>query len=98
MISSWYQLDVQRLGASFDTKNGPSKGVFIMQRRQFLSLAGTTTALAGWAGVAALDRRSSAQEKQRPKTVKMYVGTQRGPTTPQMLQYIKRHGVDHICG
>jgi len=28
----------------------------------------------------------------------MYVGTQLGPTTPQMLKYFKRHGVDHICG
>jgi mannonate dehydratase len=28
----------------------------------------------------------------------MYVGTQLGPTTPQMLQYFKRHGVDQICG
>jgi hypothetical protein len=23
----------------------------------------------------------------------MHVGTQRGPTTPKMLQYFKRHGV-----
>ncbi|MCZ6710733.1 MAG: mannonate dehydratase, partial [Gammaproteobacteria bacterium] len=98
MLSSWCQLDLPRLGASFETKNGPGKGVFIMQRRQFLSLAGTTTALAGWAGVTSLDRPSIAQEKPLRKPVKMYVGTQRGPTTPQMLQYIKRHGVDHICG
>jgi mannonate dehydratase len=28
----------------------------------------------------------------------MYVGCQRGPTTPQMLQFFKRHGVDHLCG
>jgi len=69
-----------------------------VQRRQLLSLAGTTTALAGWAGLAGLTRPSAAQEKQRPKPVKMYVGTQRGPTSPQMLQYFKRHGVDHICG
>ena len=30
--------------------------------------------------------------------VKMHVGCQRGPTTPEMLDYFKRHGVDHICG
>ena len=30
--------------------------------------------------------------------VKMHVGTQQGPTTPRMLQYFKRHGVNHICG
>ena len=28
----------------------------------------------------------------------MQVGTQQGPTTPRMLQYLKRHGVNHICG
>ena len=28
----------------------------------------------------------------------MHVGTQRGPTDPVMLEYFKRHGVDHICG
>ena len=69
-----------------------------MKRRQFLAISATTTALAGYAGVAALDRPSVAQETQRRKPVKMHVGTQRGPTTPQMLQFIKRHGVDHICG
>ncbi len=30
--------------------------------------------------------------------VRMHVGSQRGPTTPEMLQFFKRHGVDHICG
>ena len=28
----------------------------------------------------------------------MHVGCQSGPTTPKMLDYFKRHGVDHICG
>lgn len=28
----------------------------------------------------------------------MHLGTQQGPTTPRMLQYLKRHGVNHICG
>jgi len=28
----------------------------------------------------------------------MVVGCQRGPTSDQMLDYFKRHGVDHICG
>ncbi len=32
------------------------------------------------------------------KPIKMYVGTQRSPTNPELLQYFKRHGVDHICG
>jgi mannonate dehydratase len=68
-----------------------------MERRQFLSLAGTTTALTS-AGVGALANASSAEAAQPRKPVRMYVGTQRSPTTPQMLQYFKRHGVDHICG
>ena len=33
-----------------------------------------------------------------PKPVRMYVGTQRNPTTPEMLDYFKRHGVEHIAG
>lgn len=69
-----------------------------MKRRQFLSLAGTTTALAAGAGTVALERASRAAEQPRQRPLKMYVGTQRSPTTPQMLQYFKRHGVDHICG
>ena len=28
----------------------------------------------------------------------MYVGSQRGPTSKKTLQFLKRHGVDHICG
>jgi mannonate dehydratase len=28
----------------------------------------------------------------------MHVGTQRYPTTPEMLDYFKRHGVEHIAG
>ena len=30
--------------------------------------------------------------------VKLYAGTQRSPTSAKMLQFIKRHGVDHVCG
>ena len=69
-----------------------------MKRRHFLSLGSTTTALAGCATVTTLQRPVSAQQNLQSKPVKMVVGTQRSPTTPQMLQYIKRHGVDHICG
>jgi mannonate dehydratase len=28
----------------------------------------------------------------------MHLGCQRGPTTPAMLDFFKRHGVEHICG
>ena len=33
----------------------------------------------------------------KAKPARMYVGTQRSPTNPEMLQYFKRHGVNHIC-
>ena len=67
-----------------------------MKRRQFLSVTGATTALAGWAQAIGIQANASAAEAKRP--VRMYVGTQRGPTTVERLQYFKRHGVDHICG
>ena len=79
-----------------------------MNRRSFLSTAGAA-ALTG----AGCHRRSAqpadegeprraapsaeAHGKQA-RTVRMHVGCQRGPTTPEMLQFFKRHGVDHICG
>ncbi len=67
-----------------------------MKRRQFLSVTGATTALAGCAQSIGIQANASAAEAKRP--VRMYVGTQRGPTTVERLQYFKRHGVDHICG
>ena len=67
-----------------------------MKRRQFLSVTGATTALAGWSQSIGLQANATAAEAKRP--VRMYVGTQRGPTTVERLQYFKRHGVDHICG
>ena len=46
--------------------------------------------------------RATAPESSGParsgKPMKMHVGTQRSPTTAHMLQYFKRHGVNHICG
>ena len=71
-----------------------------MKRRNFLSLAGGAAA-AGTLGtdrtvVASQPQPTSSQQGRRP--VRMYVGTQQGPTTSEMLEYFKRHGVDHICG
>ena len=71
-----------------------------MKRRNFLSLAGGAAA-AGTLGadravVASQPQPTSKPSKARP--VRMYVGCQRGPTTPEMLQFFKRHAVDHICG
>lgn len=69
-----------------------------MKRRQFLSWAGGSAALAGATTIASFDHSANAEDREQPKPLKMYLGTQRGPTTPQMLEYFKRHGVDHICG
>ena len=69
-----------------------------MKRRQFFARAGVTTGVVGCAAVAGSNRPSTSDAKETRKPVKMYVGTQRGPTSPKTLQYVKRHGVDHICG
>lgn len=34
----------------------------------------------------------------KPGKAVMHVGCQRGPTTPEFLNHLKRHGVDHVCG
>jgi mannonate dehydratase len=56
-----------------------------MQRRNFLSLAAAPTA----------DIASAAAPSPNGAIV---AGCQRGPTSDQMLDYFKRHGIDHICG
>lgn len=61
-----------------------------MRRREFLTAAGVA---AGSGGLA-----SGGEKQGVTGRVKMYVGCQRGPTTETMLQFHKRHGVDHICG
>src|SRR5215469_8089999 len=72
-----------------------------MNRRLFLSTAGSATALVRAdttrAGGIAVETRAEGQTRSG-NPVKMHVGTQQGPTTPRMLQYLKRHGVNHICG
>ncbi len=68
-----------------------------MDRRQFIS---TTGVAAGATALSSCATQPEAGGESKPerKPIKMHVGTQRGPTSPEMLQYIKRHGVDHICG
>jgi mannonate dehydratase len=70
-----------------------------MKRRKFLSLTGLAAATAGAGGFRTLES-APAREANDParKPVKMHVGTQRGPTNAERLQYFKRHGVNHICG
>jgi len=70
-----------------------------MDRRHFLAMAGATAVTAGCAnssGESPSTETADSSPTQRP--VKMHVGCQRGPTSPQMLQFFKRHGVNHICG
>ena len=69
-----------------------------MDRRYFLSSTGAAAA-ASLAGAHAVAVSAAAPPPPRNrKPVRMYVGTQRGPTSKERLEYFKRHGVDHICG
>lgn len=63
-----------------------------MWRREFL---------AAWSSTAALSTVHSGSSIGRaagPQRGVMHLGSQKGPTTPRMLQFFKRHGVDHVCG
>ena len=65
-----------------------------MDRRTFMASCGAAATLTG------LDSRvAPAGEVPKPaQTIKMHLGCQRGPTTAEMLEYFKRHGVEAICG
>ena len=71
-----------------------------MDRRTFVSLLGSgvlmRTGEAARAGV--MDQAETESQNRSTNPVRMHLGTQQGPTTPRMLQYLKRHGVNHICG
>jgi mannonate dehydratase len=70
-----------------------------MKRRSFVSLVGTGAVLLRGEATGAGGVAPGPEARRRSgKPVKMHVGTQQGPTTPEMLQYFKRHGVNHICG
>jgi mannonate dehydratase len=64
-----------------------------MKRRQFLTLAAGTAAVAGCNRTA---RDAAAAAEKKP--VAMHLGCQRSPTNDEMLEFFKRHGVDHVCG
>ena len=67
-----------------------------MQRRTFLA---TATGAAGLAASCSAGPDNSADEpRAESKPLRMHVGTQRGPTSPKLLQFFKRHGVNHCCG
>jgi mannonate dehydratase len=70
-----------------------------MKRRQFVSLVG---AAAGAASLGTPELRAAArgagQASAARGRARMVVGCQRNPTDAKMLQFYKRHAVDHICG
>lgn len=67
-----------------------------MKRRHFLAWTGTS-AVAAALGSNPRAAAARPNEKAGPG-IRMHLGTQRGPTTREILQFAKRHGVDHICG
>jgi mannonate dehydratase len=69
-----------------------------MQRREFLSLTGASAVGAALGGQSVQVAARPNEVSGPPRKVRMHLGTQRGPTNRQLLQYVKRHGVDHICG
>ncbi len=70
-----------------------------MKRRSFVSLMGTAALLPGGrVHAGAMIRGEGESQARSAPPMKMHLGTQQGPTTPRMLDYLKRHGVNHICG
>ena len=67
-----------------------------MKRREFFTLTTAGAALGSHSAIAGQTAAATSQSQLKP--VRMYVGTQRGPTTPERLEYFKRHGVNNICG
>jgi mannonate dehydratase len=70
-----------------------------MDRRKFVQWSGAAAgAMLAGCGPAPEASENTAPARAINKPLKMHVGCQRSPTTPEMLQNFKRHGVDHICG
>lgn len=69
-----------------------------MDRRKFLAFGGVAALAAGCEKTASSSSDQPAGIEARIKPVKMRVGCQRSPTSPEMLQFFKRHGVNNICG
>ena len=62
-----------------------------MIRRTFV-----TTATLGAAGAACMQQPAVPVREQPP--LRMHAGAQRSPTNVEILQFLKRHGVNHCCG
>ena len=73
-----------------------------MRRRQFLKAAALGGTLAagrtGLGNQAESDATAASGTAPPLPPMHMSVGTQRRPTDPQILEFCKRHGVDHVCG
>ena len=61
-----------------------------MNRRVFLSM--------GSLGALRIGASDGASGQGKTTRARLHVGTQRGPTSDEMLMYFKRHGVENICG
>ncbi|HYK15198.1 MAG TPA: hypothetical protein VEW70_14545, partial [Burkholderiales bacterium] len=64
-----------------------------MNRRDFVISTGASIATIGVAAPRTASAADGASVQRTLLPIKMYVGCQRGPTTPQLLNYFKRHGV-----
>ena len=65
-----------------------------MNRRAFV-----TSAALGVTATSCVEQGSSPEEPQPTyPPMKMHVGAQRGPTNIEILQFLKRHGVNNCCG
>jgi mannonate dehydratase len=67
-----------------------------MDRRDFLVSSAAGAALTACAQAPQADA-VAAKPSAADKPVRLYVGSQRSPTNDEMLQYLKRHGVNNIC-
>ena len=71
-----------------------------MDRRTFFSVTGKAGVGVGTLAAACSpgERAGVSQKLAGNKPALMKVGTQRSPTSDHLLDYFKRHGVNHICG
>ena len=69
-----------------------------MNRREFVSLAGGLAGTLSLPGCGVTQTPIPASDGKLRRRARMTVGTQRSPTTDEMLMYFRRHGVEHICG
>jgi mannonate dehydratase len=67
-----------------------------MDRRHFIATCGAGIALADLSGARQIRAENATQPADRQ--ARMHLGTQQGPTNAEMLGYLKRQGVEAVCG